>query len=113
MSSWNSILEEIVGLNRPDAVDVVRREKMKAVQEVTGQPLIIYAADFIAPNPFKAQVAGNLMSISLADKDGFDEVTRNLPKDSKIDILLHSPGGSAEAAESIVALLRDRFSYIN
>jgi len=74
--------------------------------------LIIYAADFIAPNPFKAQVAGNLMSISLADKDGFDEVTRNLPKDSKIDILLHSPGGSAEAAESIVALLRDRFSYI-
>jgi hypothetical protein len=112
MSSWNSILKEIVGLNRPDAFDVVRREKMKAVQKVTGQPLIIYAADFIAPNPFKAQVAGNLMSISLADKDGFDEVTRNLPKDSKIDILLHSPGGSAEAAESIVALLRDRFSYI-
>ena len=112
MSSWNSILEEIVGLNRPDAFDIVRREKMKAVQEVTGRPLIVYATDFITPSPFKAQAAGNLMSISLADKDGFDEVTRNLPKDSKIDILLHSPGGSAEATESIVALLRDRFSHI-
>jgi hypothetical protein len=90
MSSWNSILEEIVGLNRPDAFDIVRRERMKAVQEVTGRPLIVYATDFITPSPFKAQAAGNLMSISLADKDGFDEVTRNLPKDSKIDILLHT-----------------------
>ncbi len=94
MSSWNSIVEEIVGLNRPDALDVVRREKMKAVQEITGRPLIVYATDFIAPNPFKAQLAGNLMSISLADKDGFDEVTRNLPIDAKVDILLHSLGGS-------------------
>ncbi len=112
MSSWNSILEEIVGLNRPDASDIVRRNKMKAVQEITGRPLIVYATDFITPNPIKAQFTGNLISISLADKDGFDEVTRNLPNGSKIDILLHSPGGSAEATESIVALLRDRFSHI-
>ena len=112
MSSWNSIVEEIVGLNRPDALDVVRRDKMKAVQEITGRPLIAYATDFIAPNPFKAQLAGNLMSISLADKDGFDEVTRNLPIDAKVDILLHSPGGSAEATESIVAMLRHRFSHV-
>src|SRR5258708_23618682 len=102
MSSWNSINDEIVSLQnqkRPEAFDIVRRKKMKAVQEVTGRPLIVYATDFITPSPSKAQAAGNLMSISLADKDGFDEVTRNLPKDSKIDILLHSPGGSAEATE--------------
>lgn len=112
MSSWNSILDEIVGLNRPDALDIVRRQKMKAVEVITGRPLIVYAVDFIAPNPLKAQLAGNLMSISLADKDGFDEVTRNLPRNSGIDILLHSPGGSAEATDSIVALLRGRFSHI-
>jgi hypothetical protein len=115
MSSWNSINEEIVSLinqNRSDAYDVVRRKKMKDVQDITERPLIVYATDFITPSPLKSQAAGNLMSISLADKDGFDEVTRNLPKDSKIDILLHSPGGSAEATESIVELLRDRFSHI-
>ncbi len=112
MSSWNSILEEIVSLNRPDAQDVIRRQKMKAVEKITGRPLIIYASDFITPSPLKAQFAGNLMLISLADKDGFDEVTRNLPHGTPIDILLHSPGGSAEATESIVALLRDRFSHI-
>jgi ClpP class serine protease len=114
MSSWNSINDEIERLSqdRPDAIDFVRRQKVKAVQEITGRPLIVYATDFITPNPIKAQVAGSVMSISLADKDGFDEVTRNLPKDSEIDILLHSPGGSAEATESIVALLRARFSHI-
>lgn len=114
MSSWISINDEIVRLSqtRPDAIDVVRRQKMKAVEEITERPLIIYAVDFITPNPIKAQFAGNLMSISLADKDGFDEVTRNITNGSNIDILLHSPGGSAEATESIVALLRARFSHI-
>jgi len=111
MSSWNSILAEIASLNRPDSSDIVRRKKMKAVQEITGQPLIIYASDFITPSPLKAQLS-YLMMISLADKDGFDEVTRNLPRGTAIDILLHSPGGSAEATESIVTLLRDRFSHI-
>jgi hypothetical protein len=112
MSSWNSIQNEIVDQNRPDAIDFVRRQKMKAVQKITGRPLVVYASDFITPNPLKAQFAGNAMIISLADKDGFDEVTRNLPRGISIDILLHSPGGSAEATESIVALLRDRFSHI-
>src|SRR5437879_4491909 len=113
MSSWNSILEEINSLMpQPDRFDIIRRKKMKAVQEITGRPLIIYAADFIAPNPVKAQLTDSLISISLADKDSFDEVTRNLQNDSKIDVLLHSPGGSAEATESIVELLRERFSHI-
>lgn len=112
MSSWNSIANEIANLNRPDSFDIVRRQKMKAIVEITGRPLVVYASDFITSNPIKAQFAGNLMIISLADKDGFDEVTRNLPRGTAIDILLHSPGGSAEATESIVGLLRDRFSHI-
>lgn len=112
MSSWNSILEEVVSLNQPDALDVVRRRKMKAIQDITGRPLIVYATDFITPHPLKEQFVSNLTVLSLADKDGFDEVTRNLPRGSQIDVLLHSPGGSAEATESIVELLRDRFPHI-
>lgn len=112
MSSWNSILDEVHRLKQADAVDVVRRAKIKAVQEITGRPLIVYAADFISPNPIKEQFTSNLTIISLADKDGFDEVTRNLPRGSEIDILLHSPGGSAEATELIVEILRSRFSHI-
>lgn len=60
----------------------------------------------------KEQFVRNLTIISLADKDGFDEVSRNIPRGSEVDILLHSPGGSAEATESIVEILRDRFTNI-
>jgi hypothetical protein len=88
MSSWNSIQQEIFSLNHPDRFDIVRRNKMKAVQEITGRPLVIYAVDFVGSHPIKAQLTDSLISISLADKDSFDEVTRNLQKDSKIDILL-------------------------
>jgi hypothetical protein len=113
MGNWNSISAEIQAQNnKPEAYDIVRRQKLDAVQQITGRPLLIYAADFITPHPAKAQFASNLMSISLADKDSFDEVTRNLPHGKGIDIILHSPGGSAEATESIVELLRNRFSNI-
>ena len=113
MSSWNSLVKEISGLNRPDALDIVRRQKLARVAEVTRRHLLVYASDFGTQNPIKAQLAGSMMSITLMDKDGFDEVTKNIQDvDKGLDVLLHSPGGSAEATESIVELLRARFSNI-
>ncbi len=54
------------------------------------------------------------MIVTIMDKDGFDEITRNIPKgDKSLDVFLHNPGGSAEATESIVELLRARFSNIH
>jgi hypothetical protein len=72
MSSWNSINDEIERLSqdRPDAIDVIRRQKMKAVQEVTGRPLIVYATDFITPNSIKAQLAGKSCQFHLRTKMG-------------------------------------------
>ena len=37
------------------------------------------------------------------------EVVHGLPKDTPIDLILHSPGGTAEAAEAIVEYLQGRF----
>ena len=109
MASWDSILKEVTNLNRPDGFDVVRRQKLARVEQVTGRHLLIYASDFGTQDRIKAQFAGGMMIVTIMDKDGFDEVTRNIPKDDKgLDVFLHSPGGSAEATESIVALLRDR-----
>lgn len=112
MGSWNRVREEIFRLNRIDACDLVRRRKIDAIRTITGRHLVVYATDFTGQNPFKARLASNMAMISIADKDGFDEVTRNLSQDRGIDILLHSPGGSAEATESIVELLRARFADI-
>jgi len=56
-------------------------------------------------------MAGNEVSIVLPDKDGIVEATRKLPPGS-LDIILHSPGGSLEATESIVDILRQKFTDI-
>ena len=75
----------------------------------TKRPLLIYATDFF--NPQKAALAGNEISIILSDKDGIVEAIRKLPK-GPLDIILHSPGGSLEATESIVDILRMKFNDI-
>ncbi len=47
----------------------------------------------------------------MADKTAFSDLIENVPGQS-LDVLLHTPGGVAEAAERIVALLRSKFSSV-
>jgi len=75
----------------------------------TQRPLLIYIIDFF--NAQKVALAGNEVSIILSDKDGIIEATRTLPS-GPLDIIFHSPGGSLEATESIVDILRSKFTDI-
>ena len=113
MTSWKDIQNEISATKSPEKpngdFDVVRRGKYKLLSDLTKRPLIVYATAF--HNPIKAQVAAPFLSIDLSDKDGFNEVTQKIKAD-KVDVFIHSPGGSAEATESIVKILRNRFKDI-
>ncbi|HAQ03169.1 MAG: hypothetical protein UR34_C0022G0006 [candidate division WS6 bacterium GW2011_GWC1_33_20] len=104
MTTWQEIQKEM----QTTHPDIVRRGKYQKLVEITKRPLIVYASAFTQPTKNQYQ---NLMALDLSDKDGFEEVTRRIDSPS-IDILLHSPGGSAEATESIVRTLRSRFSNI-
>lgn len=113
MASWNQVRLELekrkkTPQNTPD-FDGFRREKYKAVAQVTGRPLIVYATDFL--NKAKVAACRGDVEIDLTDRDGFLEVTRNLPPDN-VDIPLFSPGGLPEAADSIVQILRSKFQHI-
>lgn len=108
MTTWESILKEINAISTPDKCDQVRRKKIVALKQITGRNTIIYVSDFLGE---KARIVGNGISIDLTDKEGFVEVTKNLTG-NKLDVLLFSPGGTAEAAESIVDILRAKFSDI-
>lgn len=113
MTSWQDIQNEIAKGKAPDKptgdFDGVRRRKYKLVSEITGRPLLVYATAF--HNPVKAQAAASFITIDISDKDGFYEITRNI-KSKEVDIFLHSPGGSAEATESIVKMLRAKFDVV-
>lgn len=89
--------------------DAVRRRKLAELETLTGHPLIVYATDFTDPQ--KVRDSGNEVGISPYDKDGWVEVTENLP-DGALDVMLHSPGGSPFIAEWIVSMLRARFAPI-
>ncbi len=110
--TWNDIRHEM--LNAPKIGDVpgidrVRRAKIRSAEELTGIPLIVYAVDFTAVE--RAANYGAGLQIDLNDKTGFQQATSDI-EDGPLDVLIHSPGGSPSATESIVAQLRSRFGPI-
>ena len=111
--TWDEVrleIENTQAFERQSPIDVVRRAKIAAVQEISTVPLVIYAADFTDEG--RAAQYGPGVQVDLDDKTGFTQALSDLPQDGPLDVLLHSPGGSPTATESIVKLLRARFSPI-
>lgn len=112
MPSYQSIDEELkrhrTPANTPDW-DALRRKKLKQMEEHTNRPVLVYAVDFL--NDKVKQVGAAGVQIDFFDKHGFFEITDQI-SDPAVDIIIHSPGGLPDAAESIVAMLRSQFQHI-
>lgn len=121
-NSWSKVHEEFEkatqeaiaesqNTGKPANVDVdkITKRYIDELYQETKRPVLIYVTDFF--NGGKAAASGNEVSIVLSDKDGIVETTRNLPTGS-LDVILHSAGGSLEATESIVNILRSKFTDI-
>jgi len=112
MGTWDSVRLEVEHLREnghkaPD--DFVRRGKIRKVEELTDRPLIIYASNFTDDE--KAARVGAGLAIDLNDKTGFTQALSDIPP-GPLDILLHSPGGSPTATESLVHLVRNSYSPV-
>ena len=110
--TWNDVREEINArgsIGESSQFDLVRREKVTAVENISGIPLVIYATDFT--DETRAAQYGAGLQIDLGDKTGFSQASSDIP-DGHLDVLIQSPGGSPTAAESIVKFLRSRFDPI-
>jgi len=108
MPTWGNILEQIKyaqenGIDNP--FDAVRRAYLENLHEYTGREVILYSTAWTQPG------GGSGLSINDRDVHAFMEVVHGLEGD-KLDLILHSPGGSAESAEQIVGYLRDKFEEI-
>lgn len=107
MPTWGEILQELqqpenrLPTGLPD-FDGVRRKYLKQLFEHTGRPTIIYYTDWF-------NKGGAAASITLEDIQGLMEVCKDV-KGPAVDVVLHSPGGSPEAAASIVRYLRTKFT---
>lgn len=116
MPSWGEIAKEIATVDVSQLgegvskFDFVRRKYLVAMQALSGRATILYATKWTIPNPGTGVPPG-MLSIGPNDIHGFMEAVHGLTG-SGLDLIMHSPGGSAEAAEAVVLYLRSKFNHI-
>jgi hypothetical protein len=89
----------------------LRKETIRRIANETGIPLICY----VTKTSSLYDTPGAVAAIEDSDLEGFDTLIDSIKlhtNSTKIDILFVSNGGSAEAAERIVRLLRENFQEI-
>ena len=105
MPNWGDVLTEISGEQQraQKAFDFVRRKYLKKLEELTGRNAIAYYSGWQS----KPGVAGT--EIRDEDRDGFMRALHGLDCSRGLDLILHTPGGSIAAAQSIIVYLREKF----
>jgi hypothetical protein len=107
---------EFIGASKGSALtgrdlNELRKNVYSEIESLRGRPLLVYASKFISPVP---REASHLITISLEDVDGFTDLVNSVDdKHKTVDVLIHSPGGSPDATERIVQILRGRFEEVH
>jgi hypothetical protein len=116
MPTWGAIAQELQKLvlaqqatgspldpATPSPHDRVRRKYLAELSAHTGRPVIVYASGWLEGRPVPDPSA---VGVSTRDLMGFMEAVHGLPE-GPLDLILHSPGGDADAAKAIMSYLRD------
>ncbi len=113
MPTWGEILKELADEAQKHGnvvpFDEVRRKYLALLHEKTKRNTIFYATAWAQTG--KKVTNQQVLSITDEDIQGLMEVIHGL-KGENLDLILHSPGGSAEATEAMVCYLRKKFSNI-
>jgi len=88
--------------------DILRKRYLASLHKHTKRDTIVYSSAYACG---KGGVPPFTLSVSTDDMQGFMTAINGL-KGDKLDLILHSPGGSLEAAEQIVNYLRAKYSHI-
>ncbi len=110
MGNWNDIHEEIIAATikhqRTSPLDGVRRKYLAELHKITGRNTIAYYSGWLQrPGPDFAY----LTQISDDDKNGFMSCFKGWDWNKGLDIILHLPGGSIAATETIIDYIRSKF----
>ena len=111
MPNLSDIRREI---SETPAQDVLRRKYLKKLYDLVERDVILYATNFTQPKP---NIPGNSLIINDSDVQHLMSVISELrrsdnPRSDKLDLILHSPGGSLAAPEQIVCYLRKQYKHI-
>ncbi len=111
MPTWGQILKEVnqsavARAPRGPDVDGIRLKYIQALKQLSGRAVIVYASGWL-------RGSGDSLALSVEGNDvhALMEVCHGVPE-RELDLVLHSPGGSAQAAEQMVNYLRTQFDHI-
>lgn len=106
MPSWDKVQAEIRAAG--SVHDVIRRNHLKQLHEVTGRNVIVYYSGW---NEKEHLIRQGLTGAEVndSDKNGFMATIHQLDRSKGLDLLLHTPGGDVAATESLVDYLRTMF----
>ena len=107
MPSWSDLQEDLNRIEPDQRGDYIAQklvESVKAVAERYDRNILYYASSFLQ----KPQVPGLFTSINMEDINGFMAGLHGHDFDKGLLLILHTPGGMAEAAQTIVDYLRSK-----
>lgn len=112
VSDWHDFLTNLQRKSPAAEVNLyeLRQKCYQDIEKIRDRPLLVYSVKFPFPSistPFAPPI-----SIDLEDVDGFTDLAESIQDSRKVDVFIQSPGGSPEATERIVSLLRGRFDEI-
>lgn len=108
MPTRNEIFNEIA-TEKAAAQDTIRRKYLNELAQFTERDTIILSSAFSSRK--LPDLPSFSVSITNEDIHGFMSAFNGLNGD-KLDIILHSPGGSPEAAEQIVKYIRKKYNDV-
>ncbi len=92
----------------PQGLDVLAefRRALSDIEAIRGRPTLLYAGNLVSnPHPF--------MGIGPHDELPFAEMVDAVPADQRsVDVIVLTPGGSAQTASYFVDKLRNRFDHV-
>ena len=110
MPSWNQLLDQLDEL--PDANTHVRSQSLNCLQQISrlrgDRHVILYGSAFLQ----KPEAPANRLQITHEDVNAFMSVMFGMTWSRNLTLVLHTPGGVTNAAETIVAYLRSKFDDI-
>jgi len=103
MPGWEEIQQQANECSEPHELIIIKNEYCLKLSEYTKRNTILYYSNFLS---------GRDGDLSITDKDmtGFMNAVHKCDKSKGLDLILHTPGGSPTAAESIVKYLKKMFN---
>lgn len=112
MPSWNELVDAIQALPEHEHGAWLRTESAKYLRQIAklrgDRHVILYASAFLQ----KPQAPADRLQITHEDLNAFMSVMFGMTWSKGLTLVLHTPGGVTNAAETLVAYLRSKFNDI-